>query len=156
MYDEVKRKMTFKSENWFKSLWCLVLDKLSFFVSSGRFVNFDFNENLIDWLKSSQQITLQLIVLFWAICFIFFGIPLIYCICSVPVVVLLMASKVYYFEFYLMIYDWIIEVILFQFVFTSPIIIKLLRWLIWIHQFVGSLKFMNHILTYRTKWIQSI
>lgn len=40
-----------------------------------------------------REITLQLIVLFWAICFIFFGIPLIYCICSVPVVVVLMASK---------------------------------------------------------------
>lgn len=40
-----------------------------------------------------QKITLQLIVLSTAIFFIFFGLPLLYCLTSVPIVIILIARK---------------------------------------------------------------
>lgn len=39
------------------------------------------------------QITLQLVVLSTAIFFIFFGVPLLFCVSSVPIVVVLLARK---------------------------------------------------------------
>ncbi|CAG9811478.1 unnamed protein product [Chironomus riparius] len=47
------------------------------------------------WFCLFREITLQLIVLSTAIFFIFIGIPLIYCLSSVPVVVVLIAVCVY-------------------------------------------------------------
>lgn len=47
----------------------------------------------LDLFLLPQQITLQLIVLSTAIFFIFFGLPLLYCISSVPIVIILIACK---------------------------------------------------------------
>lgn len=41
------------------------------------------------------QITLQLVVLICALCFIFFGMPPLICLCSVPVVLLFIFLSVY-------------------------------------------------------------
>ncbi|KAG5667786.1 hypothetical protein PVAND_015756 [Polypedilum vanderplanki] len=47
------------------------------------------------WFCLFREITLQMIVLSTAIFFIFFGVPLLYCVSSVPIVVLLIAICVY-------------------------------------------------------------
>ncbi|CRK95303.1 CLUMA_CG008684, isoform A [Clunio marinus] len=47
------------------------------------------------WFCIFREITLQLIVLATAMFFIFFGIPLIYCISSVPIVIIMIGICVY-------------------------------------------------------------